>query len=127
MPNCKTCNKLLHKDADFCPSCRDPNPFTQDTDFKSIFILVAGLAVLGLLIYLLFYIPATLWNLLTSNVQAVDSFVIMFWKAIGGMIVIASPILFVRFLSSKNPHIPKSAKYFVGIFVAALALIIFTG
>ena len=115
MPNCKTCNKLLHKDADFCPSCRDPNPFTRDTDYASIFIVLGGLAAFGLFMYLIFY--ATILIGISP----------IFWKTVGLMAVIATPFLYFRFLASKNPHIPKSAKYFVTIFSIALAVIIYAG
>ena len=120
MPNCKTCNKYLHKEANFCPNCRDPNPFTQDTDFKSLFIVLAGLAGIGFFLYIFFQIALVF-------VVVLDRYAIIFWKAVGILIVIAAPFGFLKFLLSKNPHIPKSAKYFVSIFSVAIAVVILAG
>lgn len=52
MPNCRTCNKLLHEEADFCPSCRDPDPIQKPVRwdhvaFAILISLVVG-AYLGL-------------------------------------------------------------------------------
>jgi RNA polymerase subunit RPABC4/transcription elongation factor Spt4 len=54
MANCKTCKKILHEDADFCPSCRDPDPIEEKKFTVSNFIWLVIAIMFGFLLSSIF-------------------------------------------------------------------------
>ena len=48
---CRTCDKLLHKAAKFCPNCRDPEPFGDKEDEEGGFIdLIAKILAAAIIV-----------------------------------------------------------------------------